>query len=501
MFRHQMAPQEPLSPESLDTIERGWKRLVSEIGVEFMHPEALSVLADAGQRVEGEVVHFDPDWVLEQVRLAPSEFDVRARNPEHDITLGGRHVVCTPVSGPPFFRIGDERRDGTLEDYRLMAKLVQAFPELDASTMPIIEPNDRPLDSRHLDMILAAMSLTDKVVFGSALSDVNSDDSIEMARILFSRSDNTGFESDGPGAGVFRPAGASGHDRPMCSIITIANANSPLRFDTRMLEAMLAYAKAGQAVVVTPFLLMGAMSPVTVASALAQQSAEALTGIALMQALRPGTPAVMGSFLSTIDMQSGSPSFGGPESAAGLLASGQLARRYALPWRAGGGGLTASQTVDAQAGYEAFNTLNAAFGAGANLIVQSAGWLESGLVSCPEKLVMDVELLRTLRQQYTPLVIDDEALAFDAHDEVRHGGHFLGCMHTLERFRDCFYRPMLSSTENFERWTSKGARDTQARAGEIWRATLQEYAQPALDPEVERELQEFVDRRRTELGD
>lgn len=283
-------------------------------------------------------------------------------------------------------------------------------------------------------------------------------------------------------------------------MMTIVNVNSPLRYDTRMLEALLAYARAGQAVVVTPFLLMGAMSPVTVPAALTQQTAEVLTGIALMQLVRPGVPAVMGSFLSTIDMQSGSPSFGGPESAQGLYASGQLARRYELPWRAGGGGLTSSQSVDAQSGYESFNTLQAAFGAGANLVVQAAGWLESGLVSCPDKLILDVEILRILRRQFTPLNVDEKSLAFDAHQEVGHGGHFLGAMHTLERFRDCFYRPLLGSTENYERWTRNGAPDAAVRAGRIWQSTLDSYAPPPLAANLDEQLSRLVERRRQEHG-
>ena len=486
MFRNEMPYYEIVSPEGLETIERGWQRLVSEIGIEFLHDEALEHFRRAGQKVEGTVVHLDPEFVLEQVAKAPSEFVLRGRNPERTVTLGGKNMVFPSVSGPPFFRVGDERRDGTLADYELMAKLVQSFPELDMATMPIIEPNDRPLDSRHLDMLYACATLTDKPFFGSALSNANALDSIEVARILH-------------GDDIF-VRGTDGAP-PTTSIMTIVNVNSPLRYDDRMLEALLRYAEAGQGVVVTPFLLMGAMAPVSIVSALAQQTAESLAGIALMQLVNPGTPAVMGSFLSTTDMQSGSPAFGGPESAKGLHVSGQLARRYGLPWRAGGGSLTASQTVDAQAAYEGFNTLLAAFQAGANLVVQSAGWLESGLVSSPDKLVMDVELLRVLREQFSPLVVDEEALAFEAHDEVRHGGHFLGAAHTMTRFRTCFYRPMLSSTENFERWVRKGSKDTAARAGEIWRETVEKYEQPTLDSAVEARLKDFVDRRRTELGD
>ena len=488
MFRNDMPHVEVLSPEALEIIERGWRRLVSEIGIEYMHDEARDLLRRAGQRVDGDVVHFDPDWVLEQVALAPSEFHLRARDPRHTVTVGGRNMVFASVSGPPFFRVGDERRDGTLADYELMAKLVHSFPEVDLVTMPVIEPDDSPLDSRHLDMLLTATRSTSKPVFGSSLSTTHAEDSIEFVRMIHAGQD------------LFVP-GSTDDPRPTTSIMSIVNVNSPLRYDTRMLEALLAYAKAGQAVVVTPFLLMGAMSPVTVPAALTQQTAEVLTGIALMQLVRPGVPSVMGSFLSAIDMQSGSPSFGGPESAQGLYASGQLARHYDLPWRAGGGGLTSSQVVDAQAGYEAFNTLQAAFGAGANLVVQAAGWLESGLVSCPEKFVLDVEILRVLRRQFTPLDVDEESLAFGAHQEVGHGGHFLGALHTLERFRECFYRPLLGSTENFERWTRTGAPDAAVRAGRIWRSTIDSYTPPPLDAELEERLSSFVDRRRHELGD
>lgn len=488
MFQHDMPYVEVLTPSAMETIERGWRRLVSEIGVEFMHEEALQALRDAGQRVEGEVVRFDPDWVLEQVALAPREFRVRARDPLYDLEIGGRSMAFTSVSGPPFFRTGDERRDGHLADYELMARLVHSFPELDMVTMPVIEPEDAPLDSRHLDMLMAATRATSKPVMGSSLSTTHAEDSMAMLRMIHA------------GEELFTP-GTAAEPRPTTSMMAIVNVNSPLRYDTRMLEALLAYTKQGQGVVVTPFLLMGAMSPVTVPSALTQQTAEVLTGIALMQLVRPGTPAVMGSFLSTINMQSGSPAFGGPESAQGLYASGQLARRFGLPWRAGGGGLTSSQVVDAQAGYESFNTLSAAFGAGANLVVQAAGWLESGLVTSPDKLVLDIEILRTLRRQFTPLQVDEESLAFGAHLEVGHGGHFLGAAHTLERFRTCFYRPLLSSTDNFERWTRNGSHDTAARAGEIWRTTLDEYVAPSLDDDLAERLDAFVVRRRRELGD
>jgi trimethylamine--corrinoid protein Co-methyltransferase len=267
-----------------------------------------------------------------------------------------------------------------------------------------------------------------------------------------------------------------------------------------MLAAMLEYVKAGQAVVITPFLLMGAMSPVSLPSTLVQQMAEALAGIALAQVIRPGAPVVFGSFLSNTDMQSGSPSFGTPESGLGVLCTGQIARHFGLPWR-GGGALNASQTVDAQAAYESLMTLLPTFLAGCNFVMHSAGWLEGGLVSCYEKFIVDIELLRELRHEFTPLEINEASLAFDAHVEVGAGGHFLGAAHTLERFRECFYRPLLSSTENFDRWTRNGSRDATARAGELWRKTLDGYVAPPLDDALREELQEFVTRRRVELGD
>jgi trimethylamine--corrinoid protein Co-methyltransferase len=267
-----------------------------------------------------------------------------------------------------------------------------------------------------------------------------------------------------------------------------------------MLDAQFEYCAANQPVVLTPFLLMGAMSPVTIPAALAQQLAEALAGIALAQLIRPGCPVIFGSFLSNIDMQSGSPSFGTPESAIGLLCTGQLARHYGLPFRTGGG-LNSSQTADAQAAYESLMTLLPTFLAGTNFVMHAAGWLEGGLVTCYEKFIIDIELLRELRVEFTPLEITEESLAFGAHEEVGHGGHFLGAAHTMERFRTCFYRPLLSSTANFERWLRLGGKDATARAGEIWRSTLDGYEAPPIDDAIQAELSEFVTRRRRELGD
>src|ERR1700677_2593638 len=470
MFVNTMPRYEILSADSIAVLDRGWRRIVSEIGIQFAKP---------GQKVDGQTVWLDPDFVMEQIAKAPREFDIQARNPENNVHIGGDSMVFSGVYGPPFVREGDVRRDATLDDFRRLCMLSQSFPQLDSAGGVICEPNDAPLDSRHLDMIYTLQTLTDKIYMGNVVSGPNAADTIRMSEILFG----------GREAIEATPA-----------TISLINCNSPLRWDDRMLDAQFEYCAANQPVVLTPFLLMGAMSPVTIPAALVQQLAEALSGIALAQLIRPGCPVIFVSFLSNIDMQSGSPSFGTPESGIGLLCTGQLARHFGLPFRTGGG-LNASQTCDAQAAYEALMTLLPTFLAGTNFVMHSAGWLEGGLVSCYEKFIIDIELLRELRVEFTPLEITGESLAFGAHVEVGHGGHFLGAAHTMERFRDCFQRPMLSSTANFERWLKLGGKDTAARAGDIWRAKLESFEPPPLDDAIRAELDDFVTRRRRELGD
>src|SRR5919109_1558954 len=478
MFVNAMPRYEILSEEAMATLDRGWRRIVSEIGIEFLLPEAVDLLVKAGQTLEDENrVRFDPEFILEQVAKAPREFELQARNPAHSAHVGGDHMSFAAVYGPPFVREGDTRRDAKMADFENFVRLAQAFDELDSPGGTIVEPEDRPLDSRHLDMIYALQTLSDKPYMGSVISAENARDTIAMSELLF---------------------GGSLPDSPVS--ISLINCNSPLRWDDRMLSAMLEYNRRDQAVVTTPFLLMGAMSPVSIPATLVQQMAEALSGIALTQLVNPGCPVVFGSFLSNTDMQSGSPSFGTPESAIGLLCTGQIARRFNLPWRSGGG-LTSSQTPDAQAAYEALMTMLPTFLAGANFVMHAAGWLEGGLVSCYEKFIVDIELLRMLKHEFKPLEVTEESLAFDAHQEVGSGGHFLGASHTLLHFRDCFYRPLLSSTDNFDRWTKGGGLDATARASEIWRKTLEDYEQPPIDEGVRSALRDYVARRRIELGD
>ena len=480
-FVNRMPRYEILSEEAMATIERGWRRLISEVGVRFDHPEARRLFRASGQSVDDEgIVRLDPDFALEQIALAPASFELRARNPARSVTIGGDHMVFTNVAGPPFVYEDGVRRDAVMGDFERFIKLAHVYDEIDSQGGLPCEPSDLPFDSRHLDMQVAAIALSDKPHMGALFAGSKARDGLELAAIAFG-----GREELERGPVTYG----------------IANVNSPLSYDSAMVDVLFAYAEANQASVVTPFLLMGAMSPVTIPAALVQQTVEALAGVVLVQLVRPGAPVVLGSFLSHTDMQSGSPGFGGPESGLGLLCSGQIARRLGLPWRAGGGGLTSSPRPDAQAAYEALITHQAAFLSGANLMLHAAGWLESGLVASFEKFVIDIELLRVLRAEFTPFAIDEESLAFDAHVEVGHGGHFLGAAHTLTRFRDCFYRPLVATTANFERWTREGALDLTARADLVWRAALERYEPPPLDDGIRAELNEFAARRRRELGD
>ena len=476
-FVNRMQRYEVLSEEALETLDHGWRRLASEVGVEFLHPRALALLRAAGQRVEGDRVWLDPDFLLEQAAKAPSSFTLHARNPGRSVVVGGDHMVFAPVQGPPNVIRDGVRRLSTLADFDDFCRFAQAVEELDSAGGLPVETNDVPVEVRHLEHVRSLLRLTDMPFQGSQISGLAAHDSLALGELVFGEQ--------------------LAHDACM---YTNVNVNSPLRWDERMLDSLLAYAEAGQAVVIVPFLLMGAMAPVSIPAALVQQTVEALAGVAIAQLVRPGCPVVVGGFLSNVDMQSGAPSFGGPESALGLLCSGQIARRLGLPWRAGGGALTASPAPDAQAAYEGLTTMTAAFLAGANLVLHTTGWLESGLAASAEKAVIDLELVRVLREEFTPLEIDEASLALDAHVEVGPGGHFFGAAHTMARFRECFYRPLLSTTASAERWAEEGARDAAARASAVWEEILDGYEEPALDPTIEEAVERYVARRSAELG-
>lgn len=478
MFQRTLPTYEPLNGDGLDAIERGWRRIVSELGIEFLHDDALELFRRAGQRVDEHLVRFDPDWVLEQVALVPDRFRLCGRNPDRAVQFAPDRMVCVPAQSAPFVREGAERRNARFDDFVRMVRLTHVIDDLDTPGYPVCEPGDREPETRHLDLQMALITETDKPYGAAQFDPVGVRDSIAMAEILH-----------GGRAAVER--------EPV--LFGIINANSPRRFDTRMIGSLIALAEANQISVLTPFILMGAMGPVSIPAALAQQTAEALTGIALTQLVRPGSPAVLGSFVSHTDMQSGSPGFGGPESAIGLLVSGQIARRHGLLWRSGGGGLTSSQLVDAQAAAESFATMQAAFLSGANLVLHAAGWLESGLVACFEKYPLDIDILRILKREFTPLDVNDDESAFAAFGEAGPGGHFFGTTHTLDHFRDCFYRPLVFSTENYERWESRGSHDTAERASARVAELLDGYEQPPLDPGLRAELESYVTRRKAEI--
>ena len=478
MFRNLMPRYDVLSEDALEMLDGGWRRIVSEIGLEIHDEAALGVFRRAGQRVDDTRVRFDPEWLEARVASAPSSFTWRARSEARSVTVGGDSMVFVASYGIPFVWHDGERREATYKDFQEYVRLAHAFGELDSAGGTIVEPTDLPPDSRHLDMVLALQCLSDKPYMGSVTSATSAADSIEMTKILFGEEE------------LSQP-----------SVIALVNVNSPLLFDTRMLESLQVYAAARQPVIITPALFMGAMAPVSLAAALSQSLAEGLVGVALTQEISPGTPVVFGAFISNTDMKSGSPAMGTPESALGLLAGGQIARRLNIPFRAGGGACTTSKLADAQAGYEAVMMMMPAFLAGANLVMHTAGWLEGGLAASTAKFAVDIEIVRMLQETFRPITVDEASLAWSAYEEVGPGGYFFGAAHTLERFRDCFYRPLVSSTANFERWRSQGRPDAAARAETVAQEALERYVEPELDDERADALSRYVARRRTELGD
>ncbi len=483
MIMHTAPKYEYLPREDIETIHEHSMRVLEEFGIAFNHDRAVDILERAGCQVDRDalpapLVKFPRELVMEQVSKAPPTFTLYARNPEHNVVLGGDHMVLAPVYGPPNVQDLDRgRREATIEDFRNFVKLAQVVPEMHNAGGTIVEPNDEPQETRHLDMIHALLSLSDKTFMGNVVSAENANDTIEMAALVFG----------GRAAIAERPV-----------LLSLINVNSPRLYDTRMLDSLLTYAEARQPLIITPFILMGAMSPVAVGGTLVQQNAEALAGITLTQLVSPGTPVVYGSFLSNSDMQSGSPAFGTPESAAGLFVSAQLARKYQLPFRSGGG-LTSSKAADGQAMWEATMTFWPTFLACTNFVLHAAGWLESGLVSSYEKFAMDVELLRMMKVFLGGIALDEEGLALDAFAEIGPGGYFFGAAHTMRHFREAFYRPLIADVQNYTRWEQKGAETADVRANRVWKKWLSEYQQPPLDPGLAEALQEYVTRRKREI--
>jgi trimethylamine--corrinoid protein Co-methyltransferase len=474
---HKLPVYELLNQEGLETLHQASMKILSEIGVDFYDKEALAILKSHGAQVRGETVYFDPALVEEYVAKAPKQFTQLARNPENNMVIGGDAMCFAPVYGPPFvIDLERGRREATLEDFQNFVKLAYLSPYIHHSGGTIVEPTDAPVDTRHLDMVFSHIKYSDKAFMGSVTSAENAADSVRMAEILF-------------GAQEIRRQPA---------LMSLINISSPRRLDDRMLGALTVYARARQATIITPFILSGAMAPVTIAGTVAQQNAEALAGITYAQMVEAGTPVVYGSFLTNIDLQSGSPVFGSPESQVGLYASAQLARRYGLPFRSGGM-FASSKIIDAQAAYESVMTMLPAVLARVNFVLHAAGWLENGLTAGYEKFVLDCELLGMFHKFLEGMDLSDDGLALESIRSVPPGGHHLGTEHTMQHFRTGFYRAELFDYNPDEQWKLEGAKDAYQRANEKYKELLAGYEAPDLDPGIEEALRDFMLKRKAEL--
>ena len=474
-------PIEVLTEDQVEAIHLASLHILEDIGMDFLHPEALDLLGTAGADVESgtQRVRIDRELLLEKVALAPSRFTLHARNPAHHVAIGNSNIAfCTVASAPNASDIAGGRRTGNFDDYRNFIRLGQAFNIIHLYGGYPVEPIDLPPNTRHLDALAAIVSLSDKPFHAYALGRIRILDAIEIARI---------------GRGV-----NSEQLRSEPSLYTVVNTSSPLRLDGPMIEGLIEMARMNQAVVATPFTLAGAMAPVSIAGALAQQNAEALATIALVQIANPGAPVVYGGFTSNVDMKSGSPAFGTPEYARAALAGGQLARRYGFPYRSSNA--NASNAVDAQAAYESEMSLWPAVMGHANMVMHGAGWMEGGLLASFEKFIIDIELLQMMSEFLIPLTVDKAELALEAIAEVGPGGHFFGAAHTLERYESAFYSPLVSDWQNFESWEESGSETATQRAHRIYQQVLADFEAPSLDAATSEELAEFVARRTQEGG-
>jgi len=479
VLRNRFAPLQALDEEQLQFIHDVSMRIVEEEGVEVMGDQALDLFRKAGASVDEKgVVRMDRALLLETVAQAPQSFAVETRNPERRLEVGGNVINFGLVSGTP--NVHDNingRRAGNYEDYRKLISFGQYFNVLTFFGNQATAPTDMPANTRHLDTTLINLTLSDKAFFATGIGGGRARDAIEMTAI--SRGLTMEQMKSNP------------------SVMTNINVNSPRKLDDSMAYGAMQMSIFGQPVTVTPFTLMGAMTPSTMAGALAQQNAEALLGIALLQLTNPGTPVVYGGFTSNVDMRSGSPAFGTPENSLANIAGGQLARRYKLPYRSSA--CNASNAVDAQATYETMMALWSAVMGHGNLIYHAAGWLEGGLVASFEKLIIDCEMLQHVSKMLEPLKIDLAETGLEAMREVGPGGHFFGCAHTMERYRHAFYEPFISDWQNSENWAMAGSKDATTRATELWPKVLEEFEPPPTDPAVEEALQAYVAHRKEEL--
>jgi trimethylamine--corrinoid protein Co-methyltransferase len=479
-IRRGVPTTEILSEEGLAIIEANAERLLEEIGIEFRdYPSALARFKDAGCDVQGVRVRFPRGLARRLVSTAPRQYTQVARNPARSVPIGGDSLVFAPVYGSPFVHDLDRgRRYGTIEDFRNFVKLAYASPFMHHSGGTVCEPVDLPVNKRHLDMVYAHMRWSDKPFMGSVTHPERAKDTVAMCRILFG---DDFLETN-----------------TVCT--SLINANSPMVWDAAMLGAAEAYAAANQATIITPFILSGAMSPVTVAGTLTQALAEILAGVAFTQLVRPGAPVIFGTFVSTLSMQSGAPTFGTPEAALAIYGAGQLARRLGLPFRTGGS-LCASKVPDAQAAYESAQTLLPTLFAGTNFVLHAAGWMEGGLASSYEKFVMDLDQLGAMHVLARGIDVSENAQAFQAFHEVAPGGHFLGCAHTQANFETAFYRSSIADNNSVEQWEAEGRLDAPQRANKLWKQMLEDYQAPPLDPGIDEALQDFMARKKASMPD
>jgi trimethylamine---corrinoid protein Co-methyltransferase len=475
------APTEPLDAEGVERIHDAAMRILEEIGIEFLHEEARQVLKDAGcdAAPHSTNVRMDREFVMAQVARAPSSFTITPRNPERRIVIGDGQAVFGQVASPPNVSdLDNGRRSGNRKDFQNLLKLAQSFNCIHMNCGYPVEPIDIHPSIRHLDAVFDLLTLTDKALQPYPLGVERIEDAMEMVRIA---------------GGLTRE-----EFEATPRMFTNINSSSPLKHDWPMLDGAMRMARRRQPVIVTPFTLSGAMAPVTLAGAVAQQTAEALAGIALLQVVQPGTPVVYGSFTSNVDMKTGAPAFGTPEYIRATQMSAQMARRYELPIRASNA--NASNCPDAQATWESAFSLQAVSSSHINVVYHAAGWLEGGLCASYEKFIIDCELLQQLAYYHQPLSVTDDDLAVDAIRDVGPSGHFLGCEHTQQRYRTAFYSPFLSDWSNFEQWEQNGSVDATQRANRIWKKVLEAYEPPPLDPAIREELEAFVERRKREGG-
>ena len=472
--------QNVLNEEGLARIEANADQLLQDIGVEFRDDEeVLGLWRSVGADVKGQRVRFPKGLLRQIISTAPAQFTQHARNPTRNVEIGGDNTVFAPVYGPPFVRDMDGgRRYGTIDDFRNFVKLAYQSPHIHHSGGTVCEPVDLPVNKRHLDMVYSHIKFSDKPFMGSVTAPERAQDSVDMAKLVF---------------------GDEFVDQNVV-LVNLINANSPLLFDGTMLGALKVYARENQACVVSPFILSGAMSPVTVAGTLSQLLAEAMAGVALTQIIRPGVPVIFGTFVSSISMQSGAPTFGTPESNLLLIGAAQLARRLNLPFRSGGG-LCGSKITDAQSAYESANTLQATINGGVNFVLHGAGWLEGGLCSSYEKFVMDCDQLGMLEVYAKGVDLSENGQAMDAINEVGPGGHFLGCDHTQRNFEKAFYNSSIADNNSLEQWEIDGSLDATARANALWKNMLADYTAPNFDPATDEALCEFIAKKKAAVPD